>query len=91
MIGCTNENEEIIDLSEWRNLLIKLDESQSATYIEDFFDVDIFLTEMVVEYLTSSYNCILYSIGHNYYMYKLPNGKMTIFILQLWSWFWCKS
>lgn len=73
--GCSNENDQCTDFSEWIELLNRLDSAESAEDIEDIFDVDRFLTEMAVEYLTGSYDRFLYSIGHNYFMYKPPKGK----------------
>jgi len=71
---CENENEEVTDRSEWIKLLTAIDNAQSAEDIEDIFDVDQFLYEMAYEYLTGSWDRFL-SSGHNYSMYKQPNGK----------------
>jgi len=49
--GCKNENKDVIDHSEWIDLLTRLDAAQSAEDIEDIFDVDQFLTEIAYEYL----------------------------------------
>ncbi|ORX61220.1 hypothetical protein BCR36DRAFT_401425 [Piromyces finnis] len=72
--GCRNENDDVKDYSEWMNFLLKLDQAQTASDIEDIFDVDHFLTEMVIEYLIGGWDHIQ-QIGHNFYMYKEPNGK----------------
>ena len=72
--GCTNENEEVTDNSEWIELLTRLDAAQSAEDIEDIFDVDQFLTEIAFEYLSGSWDHYL-NFGHNFYMYKPKNDK----------------
>jgi len=77
--GCTNENEEVTDNSEWIELLTRLDEAQSAEDIEDIFDVDQFLTEIAFEYLSGSWDHYL-NFGHNFYMYK-PKGDKWKFLL----------
>jgi len=76
---CTNENENVTDHSEWLELLKRLDAAQSAEDIEDIFDVDQFLYEMALEYLFGSWDHFL-KYGHNYYMYKGPNGKWQIML-----------
>jgi len=72
--GCTNENEEVTDHSEWIELLTRLDAAQSAEDIEDIFDVDQFLTEIAYEYLSGSWDHYL-NFGHNFYMYKPKDDK----------------
>ena len=72
--GCTNENEEVTDNSEWIELLTRLDAAQSAEDIEDIFDVDQFLTEIAFEYLSGSWDHYL-NFGHNFYMYKPKDDK----------------
>jgi len=52
--GCENENEEVTDHSEWKELLTRFDAAQSAENIEDIIDVDQFLTEIAFEYLSGS-------------------------------------
>jgi len=72
--GCTNENEDYTDDSEWLDFLISLDEANSAEDIEDFFDIDQFLTEIAFEYLAGSWDHYL-NFGHNFYLYKPKNDK----------------
>eukprot|EP00833_Pecoramyces_ruminatium_P006438 jgi/Orpsp1_1/1180470/evm.model.c7180000073544.1 len=71
--GCTNENEDITDQTEWIEFLKALDKAQSAADIEDLLDVDQFLTEMAFEYILRSQDHL--QNGQNYYMYKPKNGK----------------
>lgn len=75
---CYNENEDVTDRSEWVEFLTALDNAQSAEDIEDIFEVDQFLNEIALEYLTGSWDHFL-STGHNFSMYKQKsNGKWTI-------------
>jgi len=76
---CTNENENVTDQSEWLDFLQRLDAAQSAEDIEDIFDVDQFLYEMALEYLFGSWDHFL-KYGHNYYLYKTPNGKWQMML-----------
>jgi len=71
---CINENEKIEDKTELIEFLTALDKAQSASDIEDIFEVDQFLTDMTLEYLFGAWDHILYT-GQNYYIYKQPNGK----------------
>jgi len=72
--GCQNENEEVIDHTEWNELLNRMDASQTPEDVEDILDIDQFLTEIAYEYLAGSWDHYL-SFGHNYYMYKPVNDK----------------
>ncbi|ORX43422.1 hypothetical protein BCR36DRAFT_415602 [Piromyces finnis] len=72
--GCTNENEEVTNHSEWIDFLTRLDAAQSAEEIEDFFDIDQFLKEIAFEYLSGSWDHYL-NYAHNFYMYKPKNDK----------------
>ncbi|ORX61231.1 hypothetical protein BCR36DRAFT_394312 [Piromyces finnis] len=73
---CTNENDED-DVTEsnleWADFLVAMTNAQSAEDIEDIFEVDHFIKEMAIEYLLGSWDHI--QLGHNYYLYKQPNGK----------------
>jgi len=73
-VTCNNENEKIEDKTELIEFLTALDKAQSASDIEDIFEVDQFLTDMALEYLLGAWDHILYT-GQNYYIYKQPNGK----------------
>ncbi|ORX64270.1 coth-domain-containing protein [Anaeromyces robustus] len=70
---CINENDEVTDTTEWNELIETLDNAQNVSDIEDIFDVDQFLKEMAIEYLTDGGDH--FKSGHNYYMYKPNNGK----------------
>jgi len=71
---CENADDEITDNTEYSEFLKVLDKAESAEDIEEIFDVDHFLTEIAFEYITGSWDRILHQ-GHNYYMYKKPNGQ----------------
>jgi len=71
---CENTNENVSNTNEYVQLLMTLDKAQSAADIEDIFEVDSFLTQMALEYILGSWDRLLH-IGHNYYMFKQPNGK----------------
>jgi len=77
--GCTNENDEVTDNSEWIELLTRFDNAQSAEDIEDIFDIDQFLTEIAFEYLSGSWDHFL-NFGHNYYLYKPKDDKWKFFL-----------
>jgi len=72
--GCKNEDDEFNNYSEWIEFLDTIEQAQSAADIEDIFEVDHFITEMIIEYLIGGWDHIQL-IGHNFYMYKEPNGK----------------
>jgi len=71
--SCTNLNELITNHSEWFKFLVQLDNAESAEDIEDIFDIDLFLKEMVFEYLSGSWDHYI-NYGHNFYLYKPVNG-----------------
>ncbi|ORX42709.1 coth-domain-containing protein [Piromyces finnis] len=72
--GCTNENEEERNnTSEWIEFLTAVEHATSAADLEAIFEIDHFLYEMAIDYLTGAYDHI--QNRHNYYMYKQPNGK----------------
>jgi len=77
--GCVNENDDVTDNTELIELLTALDNAQSAEDIEDIFDIDLFLTEVAYEYLVGSWDHLLL-YGHNFYLYKQPNGKWLYFL-----------
>jgi len=75
--ACENEceDDQTPDTEGWINLLKRLDKAHSAEDIEDIFDVDQFLYEMALEYLTAGWDHLVHN-GHNYYMYKnVKTGK----------------
>ncbi|OUM70544.1 hypothetical protein PIROE2DRAFT_1434 [Piromyces sp. E2] len=71
--GCINENEEFNDKTEWMNFLNSVENAKSASDLEDIFEIDQFLYEMALEYLLSGDDH--FQSGHNYFLYKQPNGK----------------
>jgi len=74
---CPNENDELdyIDEEEddFRQFLQAVDKAESAEDIEDIFEVEDFIYEMAIEYLLGAWDHI--QLGHNFYLYKQPNGK----------------
>ena len=76
-LSCTNENDNAIDNSEWINFLKTLDKAENPSDIEDIFDIDLFLTEIAIEYLIGSFDHFLIN-GHNYYIYKPQNDKWKL-------------
>jgi len=77
--NCENENEEVTDNSEWYEFLKRLDAATCAEDIEDILDIEQFLYEMAYEYLAGSWDHYL-NYGHNFSMYKPPNGKWQIIL-----------
>jgi len=75
---CDNENDEVTDNSEFVKFLTQLDNAKSAEEIEDIFDIDKFLYETAYEYLTGAWDHFFHA-GHNFNVYKQPNGKWTIY------------
>ncbi|ORX78271.1 hypothetical protein BCR32DRAFT_206956, partial [Anaeromyces robustus] len=79
--NCINENDDFTDLTEWKNFLERLDNAQSASDIEDIFDIDQFLSEIALEYLFGTWDHFpTYGCSHNYYMYKPKNDKWKYLI-----------
>jgi len=75
--SCENKAEDdlIPNTEDWAELLKTLDNAKSAKDVENIFDVDQFLYEMALEYLTAGWDHLVHN-GHNYLMYKNPkNGK----------------
>jgi len=70
--GCENENDQVEDKNEWIEFLNNLNNANSVNEIEKFFDVDQFLTEMVIDYLTGSWDHFL-TVSHNFYLFKPKN------------------
>ncbi|OUM67812.1 hypothetical protein PIROE2DRAFT_4621, partial [Piromyces sp. E2] len=71
--GCINKNEEVTDETEWIDFLKAVENAESASDLENIFEIDHFLYEMALEYLTNSFDRIQSS--QNFYLYKQPNGK----------------
>ncbi|ORX85028.1 hypothetical protein BCR32DRAFT_305672 [Anaeromyces robustus] len=70
---CKNENDDVEDTTEWDEFINTLDNANSASDIEDIFDIDQFLTEMAIDFLTGGWDH--YENAHNYIMFKPKNGK----------------
>ncbi|ORX85027.1 hypothetical protein BCR32DRAFT_290980 [Anaeromyces robustus] len=71
---CKNENDDIqISITEIDEFVNILENANSASDIEDIFDINQFLTEMAIEYLTGGWEH--YQNAHNYIMFKPKNGK----------------
>jgi len=74
--SCTNEIDQFFDardMMEFMDFLEIASHSKRKEEIEKVFDVESFLYEMAIEYLIGSWDNLQY--GHNYYLYKQPNGK----------------
>jgi len=71
--GCTNENDEVSDHSEWESFLSQVENAKSPEDLEDIFEIDHFMKEMALDYITGSMDHLIK--GHNFYFYKQPNGK----------------
>jgi len=70
---CTSENSHRPDNSTFNELLTTLDQAETVAQIEEVLEVKSFMKTLLLEYLTGSWDhyCIL---GHNYSMYRPPNG-----------------
>jgi hypothetical protein len=77
--GCTNENENVNDHTEWLNFLTKIDRAQSLKEVENIMDIDLFLKEIALEYLFGSWDHFP-SSDHNFYFYKGKNDKWKYLI-----------
>ena len=73
-VNCNNEDESVEDNTEFVEFLTALDKAQSASDIEDIFEIDQFLTDMALDYLFGAWGHYIY-IGENYSLYKQANGK----------------
>jgi len=71
--GCSNENEDVTDHTEWIDFLKAVDNATSAADLEDIFEIDHFLAEMALDYLLGSWDHL--QSGHNFFMYKKPNSN----------------
>ena len=71
---CENENEDNPDMSSFRELVTTLDNANTVSQMEDLLDVKTFMKSVLMDYLTGSWDhyCLY---GHNFSMYKPPNGK----------------
>jgi len=77
MSSCYSENDENPDKSGFQQLLNTLDSANSISQMSDVFDVDTYLKILILEWLVGSWDhYTLY--GHNYNVYKIPNGKWTM-------------
>ncbi|ORX86784.1 hypothetical protein BCR32DRAFT_228678 [Anaeromyces robustus] len=72
--SCINRNDEVKDHSEWVKFITSLNKAQTVEEIESIFDVDLFLTQIALEFLFGSWDHFL-NYGHNYYLYKPVNDK----------------
>jgi len=76
---CKNENDEFVDSEandfekDLVDFLETIYDAKSREDIEDIFEVDYFIKEMAIEYLLGAWDHL--QLGHNYYLYKQPNGK----------------
>jgi len=83
-LNCTNENEDLelqsnLALADWFKFLDQLDRAKTVKEVERMFNVKNFLYEMALEYLFGSWDHFL-KYGHNFNMYKPPNGKWQMML-----------
>jgi len=71
---CASENCNNPDVSTFEALLTSLDHAETVAQIEEVLEVKSLMKSLLMEYLTGSWDhyCIL---GHNYSMYRPPQGK----------------
>jgi len=73
--GCTNEDDEVTDTSDLIEFLTAVENAKSASDLEGIFDIDLFISEMILEYLFGSWDHIQNPfMGHNFYLYKTKKG-----------------
>jgi len=74
MRTCESENEDNPDMSNFNDLLNRLDRARKVSEMEKILDVDTLMKSVLMDYLTGSWDqfCLY---GHNFSMYKPPNGK----------------
>ncbi|ORY55024.1 coth-domain-containing protein [Neocallimastix californiae] len=77
--NCENEDDSVTDRTEWTDLLKTIDAAQTREDFEKFLDVDLFIKNMVAEWLVGSWDRFNL-VGHNYYMYKNPESGKWMFI-----------
>ncbi|ORX75339.1 coth-domain-containing protein [Anaeromyces robustus] len=76
--GFKNENNEITDRKELYEFLAAMTTAQTPSEIEHIFDVDQFVTEIALEYLTSAWDHFMNQ--HNYYIYKNYKNNKWIYL-----------
>lgn len=74
--NCINQNIKNPDKTNFGALLKTLDDAKTIEELDKVFDVENFLKNLILEWLTGSWNH-LSLMGHNYNLYKVPNGKWT--------------
>ncbi|ORX63821.1 hypothetical protein BCR32DRAFT_239031 [Anaeromyces robustus] len=77
--ACENEDESVTDNVEFIQFLSELDQAQNISDLEKFFDVELFLKEIAIEFLFGSYDHFLNS-GNNIYLYKRVDGQWKMFL-----------
>lgn len=77
-MAVTNENKDITDTTEIDKFLNDMTKATRAADVESFFDVEQFTKEMVIDFLTSSWDHLVNF--HNYYLYKNPQTNKWIYL-----------
>jgi len=78
--GCFNSKEELIDDKEdIQKLTDAVNNAKSLKDLEDILDVESFLKVFAFEFIVIAYDQFLFN-GHNYSLYKKPDGKWTILL-----------
>ncbi|ORX80320.1 spore coat protein coth [Anaeromyces robustus] len=71
---CTNENEDYTDRTEYNEFIRNLETARTIEDYEKFFDVDLFITQIALEYLLGSWDHFING-GNNIFLYKPRNGN----------------
>ncbi|ORX75338.1 coth-domain-containing protein [Anaeromyces robustus] len=76
--GFENENNKVTDRKELYEFLAAMTTAQSSSDVESIFDVDQFIKEIALEYLTSAWDNFMNQ--HNYYIYKNYKNNKWIYL-----------
>jgi len=77
--ACNNDDKNITDKSEWNQFVKNIEDAKSISDFEAFFDVDLFITAIALEYLVGSWDHFING-GNNIYLYKATNGQWKFLI-----------
>ncbi|KAL6617025.1 coth protein-domain-containing protein [Neocallimastix sp. 'constans'] len=77
MRTCESENDDNPDMTSFQQLLTSLDGASTIEELEEVLNVEVFMKAVLMDYLSGSWDhyCLF---GHNFNMYKPPNGKWQI-------------
>lgn len=77
--SCTNSDKDITDNTEYLKFVSDIKNAESVEDFEKFFDVDLFITAIALEYLVGSWDHFING-GNNIYLYKPKNDKWKFFL-----------